>query len=153
MELASHLGKKLLLSGLLDVILYELDMQDPQRNDWWTCLKVRRSFRVSASWKSLLDILQDTEKSEWQTANIGRTVFEISCFMEKFSGYYEPVGWRSVSTKLPQNFGLLSRQQDVSVNSRVLEVCYNALLVYLGNITFCDLWWSWRINSYSYSFP
>ncbi|CAO2637477.1 hypothetical protein LEMLEM_LOCUS24000, partial [Lemmus lemmus] len=29
MELLSHLGKKLLLPGLLD----ELDMQDPQRND------------------------------------------------------------------------------------------------------------------------
>ena len=34
MEFASHLGKKLLFLGLLDVMLYELDMQDPQRNDW-----------------------------------------------------------------------------------------------------------------------
>ena len=29
MEFAGHLGKKLLLPGLLDGILYELDMQDP----------------------------------------------------------------------------------------------------------------------------
>ena len=29
MEFSSHLGKKLLLSGLLDVMLYELDMQGP----------------------------------------------------------------------------------------------------------------------------
>ena len=28
---ASHLGKKLLLSKLFDGILYELDMQDPQK--------------------------------------------------------------------------------------------------------------------------
>ena len=33
MELVSHLGRKLLLPGLLDVMLYELDMQDPQKND------------------------------------------------------------------------------------------------------------------------
>ncbi|CAO2637977.1 hypothetical protein LEMLEM_LOCUS24248 [Lemmus lemmus] len=31
MELVSHLGKKLLLPGLLDVMLYELDMEDPQK--------------------------------------------------------------------------------------------------------------------------
>ena len=30
MELVSHLVKKLLLPGLLDIMLYELDMQDPQ---------------------------------------------------------------------------------------------------------------------------
>ena len=30
MEFASHLSKKLLLPGLLDVMLYELDMQSPQ---------------------------------------------------------------------------------------------------------------------------
>ena len=39
-------------------------------------------FGVPALWKSLLDILQDTEESYWQTANTGGTVFEISCFME-----------------------------------------------------------------------
>ena len=33
MEFVSHLGKKLLLPGLLDAMLYELDMQDPQKND------------------------------------------------------------------------------------------------------------------------
>ena len=33
MALVSHFGKKLFLPGLLDVMLYELDMQDPQRND------------------------------------------------------------------------------------------------------------------------
>ena len=31
MEFASHLGKKMLLPGLLDVMLYKLDMQDPQK--------------------------------------------------------------------------------------------------------------------------
>ena len=94
MEFASNLDKKLHLPRLFDVMLYELDMQDPQRNDCWTCLKVRWSFRVLAAWKSLPDILQDTEESEWQTANIGRTVFEISYFMEKSAGYYGPVGWK-----------------------------------------------------------
>ena len=28
-----HLGKKLLLPGLLEGMLYKLDMQDPQKND------------------------------------------------------------------------------------------------------------------------
>ena len=90
MEFASHLGKKLLLPGLLD----ELDMQNPQRNDCWICLKVKWCFRVPDLWKSLQDILQDTEESNWQTANRDRTVFEVSCFMEKSTWYYGPVGWR-----------------------------------------------------------
>ena len=71
MELVSHLGKKLLLPGLL----YKLDTENPQREDCWTCLKVRWSFGVPDSWKSLRDILQDTADSDW-------TAFEISCFME-----------------------------------------------------------------------
>ena len=35
---------------------------------------------------------------------------------------------------LQKNFGILSRQQDVSDNSGVLEVAYSALPVYLGNV-------------------
>ena len=89
MKLASHLGKKLLLPRLLD----ELEKQDPQRNYCWICLKVRLPFRVPASWKSLPDTLQDTEECDWQTAHIGRPVFEMFCFMEKSSGYYGPIGW------------------------------------------------------------
>ena len=34
MEFVSHLGKKLLLAGLLYGMLCEMDMQDPQRNDY-----------------------------------------------------------------------------------------------------------------------
>ena len=52
MEFVIHLGKKLLLPGLLDVMLYKLDMQDPQRNDCQTCLKVRWSFIIPASRKN-----------------------------------------------------------------------------------------------------
>ena len=51
-----------------------------------------KSFGVLASWKSLPDILQNSEESDWQTVNIGGTVFEISCFMEKSAGYYGPIG-------------------------------------------------------------
>ena len=47
MEFASHLGKKLLLPGLLDVMLCDLDMWDPQENDCSTCLKVRWSLKGS----------------------------------------------------------------------------------------------------------
>ncbi|CAO2636510.1 hypothetical protein LEMLEM_LOCUS23561 [Lemmus lemmus] len=32
-QFVGHLNKKLLLPGLLDAMLYELEMQDPQRND------------------------------------------------------------------------------------------------------------------------
>ena len=34
---ANHLGKKLLLPGLFDNMLYKLDIQDPQENDCRTC--------------------------------------------------------------------------------------------------------------------
>ena len=90
---ASHLGKKLLLPGLLDAVLYKLDLQDPQNNDCWSCLKkLRQSFKVLVSWKSLPDILQDTEECDWQTAYIDVTVFEISHLTEKSARYYGPVG-------------------------------------------------------------
>ena len=94
-------SKKLFLPELLDDgMLYKLDMQDPQKNDCWSCLKkVRQSCSVPASWNSLSDILQDSEESDWQTSNIGGNVFEISCFMEKSSGYYEPVHWRWVPAR------------------------------------------------------
>ena len=36
---ASHLGKKLLLPRLPGSMLYELDMQDPQKDDYWPLLK------------------------------------------------------------------------------------------------------------------
>ena len=84
MKFISQLEKKLLLPGLLNGMLYELDMQDPQKNDCWTCLKVRQSFGVP-SWKSLQDILQDTEESDWQTANIGRLLLKF------------PASWKSLS--------------------------------------------------------
>ena len=81
MEFDSHLGKKLLLPGLL----YKLDTENPQREDCWTCLKVRWSFEVLDSWKSLWDILQDIADNDW-------TAFEISCFMEMSAGYDGPKG-------------------------------------------------------------
>ena len=65
-----------------------LDMEDPQKNDCWTCLNVKQSFGVLASWKSLPDILQNPEESDWQTFNWDETVFQISLFMEKSAGYY-----------------------------------------------------------------
>ena len=34
MEFVGHLDKKLLLPGLLDVMLYELYLQNPQKNDY-----------------------------------------------------------------------------------------------------------------------
>ena len=83
MEFDSHLGKKLLLPRLL----HRLHRENPQREDCWTWLKMRWSFGVPDSWKSLWDILQDTEESDW-------TVFKISCFMEMSAGHYGPLGWR-----------------------------------------------------------
>ena len=56
---------------------------------------------------------------------------------------------------LQMNFGWLSRQRDVSVNSIVLDVAYNAFPVYLGNIiSFWGLrcsWWQIVIVFLSYS--
>ena len=83
---ASHLGKKLFLPNLLDVMLYKLDIQKSQK--WLMNLpEVEIILWVPASWKSLPDIFQDTEEADWQTANICGTVFEISCFMEKSAGW------------------------------------------------------------------
>ena len=94
MELVSHLGKKLFLPGLL----YKLDTENPQREDCWTCLKVRWYFGVPDSWKSLRDILQDTADSDW-------IAFEISCFMEMSAGYYGPEGWRWVPQRYRGTLG------------------------------------------------
>ena len=76
-----------------------------KNNDGWICLKVRQSFRIPASWKSLPDILQDTEESCWWTANIGRTVFGISCFIEKSVGYYGPVSWKWMPQRYRRTLG------------------------------------------------
>ena len=94
-------------------------------------------------------------KRQWLiTASIGGIVLKIPCFMEKSAGHYGPVGIRWVPPALRKNFGWLSRQWYDSVNSRVLKVAYNALPLYLDNIiAFWNLWWSWRIDSYNYSFP
>ena len=59
---SSHLGKNLLLPELLGGLLYELDMQDPQKSDCWTFQNMRWLFMISASQRKLPDILQDTEE-------------------------------------------------------------------------------------------
>ena len=56
-----YLGKILLFSGLFAFMLYKLDIQDPQESGCW--------YRVTASSKCLPYSLQNTEKSDWQTAN------------------------------------------------------------------------------------
>ena len=79
LEFVSHLGKKLLLPGLLNGMLYELHVGLTEK--WLLNLPKGEMvlLRGPNSWKSLADILQDTEKGNWQTANIGKTVFKISC--------------------------------------------------------------------------
>ena len=68
--------------------------------------------------------------------------------------YWIPLACRlKMDAPVIENFGWLSRKWDASVNSIVLEVAYNTLPVYLGNImSFWALWWSWRKDSYNYSF-
>ena len=113
--------KNLFLPRLFDGMLYELDMQDPQINDCWTCLKLRLSFRVPVSKKSLQGILQNTEQSDWQTDNIGRPIFEISCSMWKSARYYGSVGWRWMLQWYRRTL-VYCPGSEMSVNSRVLEV-------------------------------
>ena len=113
---ARHLGKKLLLSGPLDGMLYKLDMQDPQKNDCWTCLKkVRQSFSVPASWKSLPDILQDIEESDW-------IVFQISCFMEKSVRYFGPMALRWIPQVTKELWVTVQAVRCLCQFSRVLEL-------------------------------
>ena len=93
-------------------------------------------------------------RRKWQTVNLCGTVLEIFCFMEKSAGYYGPIDWRLDVPMLQKNSGWLSRLQDVSVNSRGLEVACNVYSAYLGNIlSFCFLWWSGWIDNYNCSFP
>ena len=149
MELISHLGKKLFLSGLLD----ELDMQDPQRNDCWTRLRwdvhqgscfMKESARHSAEYRrKWLASCQYWQNCLWNFLLHGKVCWILWVCRLKMD-----------ATTVKNNFGWLSRQGDVSFISRVLEVAYNVLPVYLGNvISFWSLWWSWRICSYNYSFP
>ena len=66
MKFVNHLGNKILLPVLFDIMLCEIYKQEPQKNYWPSFLKkVRESFELPASWKSLQDILQDTEESDW----------------------------------------------------------------------------------------
>ena len=85
----------LALPGLLDSMLYKLDMQDSTKMTSELAKKKRwNSTSDFLFHESLLDILQDTEKSYWQTSDIGKTVFQISCLMEKSARHYGSVGWR-----------------------------------------------------------
>ena len=113
--------------------------------DCWTSLKnVRQSFRVSASLKSLPNILQDTEECYWKSSNMGKTVFKISCFVVKICQILWACRLKMYAPMLQKNSGWLSRHWDVTVNFRVLGVSYNTLPVIFGNImSFWGLWWSW----------
>ena len=115
MEFVSHLDKKLLLPWLLDGMLCELNVHDAQKSDYWTFLKVRW---VPSSLNSLPDILKDMEESYWQTANKGKTVFQISCIMEKSVRYYGPVG----SRWMPQYFRTLSDCPGSKMALSILEI-------------------------------
>ena len=117
-ELVSHLGKKLLLPGLL----YKQDTENPQREDCWTCLKVRWSFGIPDSWKSLGDILQDTADSDW-------TAFEWNFLLH---GNVCWILWacrvKMDAPTVQRNFGWLSRQWDVYVISWVWKLLISCLL-------------------------
>ena len=102
----------------------------------------KKDLRGSCFMKEFAKHLHDAEESDRQIANIGRTVFEISCLMEKSARYYGPVGWRQIFQLYRWTLG--DFQQDVSVNSVVLEVAYNVLPVYLGNIV--SFWGLWRVE-------
>ena len=137
MEFDSHLGKKLLLPGLM----HKLDTENPQRKDYWTCLKVRWSFGVPDSWKSLWDILQDTADSDW-------TAFKIFCFMKMSAGNYGPEGWRWILQRYKRTLGDCTGSE-MSLSFLEFESCL--FFVCLGNnISFWSLWWSWRAVSYSF---
>ena len=91
---ASHLDKKLLLPGLLDGWYVEWTGCVEPTEKWMLNFPkdetVLQGFFFTDETK-LPDILQDTEESDWQTVNIGKTVFQISCFMKKSARYYGPV--------------------------------------------------------------
>ena len=57
MEFVNHLGKKLVSPGLLDGMLFELYMQNSQKNDCRTCLKVRQSDVGGYSFYMLLSLV------------------------------------------------------------------------------------------------
>ena len=59
----------------------------------WLLMQDGHCYRIPASWKRQPDILQDTEKSNWQTANTGGQ-FKVSCFVKESGHTLWPTGWR-----------------------------------------------------------
>ena len=128
--------------GLLDGMLYKVDMQDPHKTDYWTCQKnVRQPSKFLVHEKFSRHSTAHTRK--WMT-NCQNRQNSLSNFL--LHGRVCHIVWVcKVQMDIPmvqKNFVWLSRQQDVSVN---LEVAHNALPVYLGNIvSFWGLRWNWR---------
>ena len=119
MGFVSHLGKKLLLSGLLDGVLYKLDMQDPKK--WlfnlpktgemvlWGPYFMKKSARHSVG-----------HRRKWLT-NCQYRWNCLSNFLlhEKVCQILWACRLKMNAPMVQKNFGWLYSQRDVSVISRV----------------------------------
>ena len=98
----SHLGKKLLLPWLPDSMLYKLDMQDSQNNDFWTFLKEGDMVFQGSCFMEEPARYSAEHRGKWliNFPHTSRTVLQISCFIDKSTRHSKPVSWRW----MPQHF-------------------------------------------------
>lgn len=115
--------------------------------------KVGCFLKVPISQKKLLAILQETKKNDWQTVNIGRKTFQISCSIEKSTRCYAPIGWRWLPQCCKGTVHDCPGSQLSLSFAELLEVVCKAHFVYLNNIV--SLWcllWCWRLDGSCFSF-
>ena len=135
MEFVSHLGKKLLLPGLLFGMLYYLKMQDPQKKCLLNLPKEDKTI-LHGSCFMKESAIHSPEHRRKQPMNFVSTRQNRSSNLVLHGKICQILWICRLKMDVPmiqKNFGLLSRQQDVSVNYRTLEVAHNTLPVYLGN--------------------
>ena len=128
--------------GLLNGMLYELDMQDAQKK-WLLSLPKGKTVLQGSCLMKESARHSAGHRRKWLT-NCQKRLNSLSDFLlhEKVCQILWACRLEMDVPTLQKNFGRLFRQQDVSVNSRVLKVAYKALSVNLGNIIFFwGLWW------------
>ena len=81
----SHLGKKLFLPGLLDGMLYKLNMQDPQKSDCWTFQKTEWPSSSPASEKKLSDILLQKKPIDEVYQSKAKQIFKFPASLKSLS--------------------------------------------------------------------
>lgn len=134
----SQLGKKLLVPGLLDSMLYKLDMQGPQESECWTLPQQGRMVLLGSCFTEEMVRQSADHGGKWLTnCQYRRDGLANFLLYWKVCQILWPVDWRW--RWIPQhcrgNLGDCPGSQMSLLFLQLLEVVYSALLVYLNNNT------------------